>query len=267
MIATPHLPLLWIDKSRRRIPVFTKTVFRRCVIAVLIVLSARTALVSASSQDDIRAAIQKVADASNYSWTVVSVDRFRSVDSDGKVQKDGLTYLHFDEGDGGIYAYIKGDRIAVKLPQGEWQTIDEAVKAEGANGQPSEMRSIADGLRSLPTPIAMAQKRYKDLTNIQKTDDGYSADLTPEEVREFFPASTTNPSDPHPWRIEVNAKISVAFSIQDGMVTKMKMQQTGSYTVDGGDKRDVDSTTTVTFTNVGTTTIDVPAEAQAKLAS
>jgi hypothetical protein len=61
-----------------------------------------------------------------------------------------------------------------------------------------------------------------------------------------------------------DAKASIKFTIKDGNLTKFEMHVTGTRSFNGNDN-DVDQTTTTEIKDVGTTTIDVPADAKAKL--
>jgi hypothetical protein len=249
---------------------------RYCVLGVMAFMAARAALVSADPQDDIKAGLQKLADAPNYTWSTKSENAggggFGSGTTDGKVQKDGLTYVKMNRRNTDTEVYIKGDKIAVKNQDGTWQTLDEAISAaDDGNGGFNPMRMMGRMFQNYRTPVTLAQGQLDKLTNIQKTDDGYSGDLSPDAAKAVLnpfsgrPA-TTNPDDNNNApQIDVSdAKASVTFSIQDGAVTKIVMHVTGTVSFNGND-RDVDRTSTTDFTNVGSTTIDVPDDAKAKL--
>jgi hypothetical protein len=239
-------------------------------------MAARAALVSADPPDDIKAGLQKLADAQNYSWTTkienANGGGFGSGTTDGKAQQDGLTYVHMNRRNTDFEIYIEGQKIAVKGQDGTWQSLDDAANADDGNGGPNPMRFMSIMLRNFKSPIQQAKDQADKLTNIQKTDNGYSADLSPDAAKAVLnpfagrPA-TTNPDDNNNApQIDVSdAKASVTFSIQDGAVTKIVMHVTGSISFNGGDPRDVDRTTTTDFSNVGSTTIDVPDDAKAKL--
>ena len=104
---------------------FSESVSRHWVVAVLAVLASSAALVHADPQDEIRATIQKIADAPNYSWSATWVGNSGSDTLEGKLRKDGLIYLHGIRPSAELFVYIQGDKIAVKGPEGTWQTIDE----------------------------------------------------------------------------------------------------------------------------------------------
>lgn len=60
-----------------------------------------------------------------------------------------------------------------------------------------------------------------------------------------------------------DAKGSVKVWLKDGAVTKIAYNVKGTVTANGQD-RDIDRTTTIEFSEVGTTKIEVPAEAKEK---
>jgi hypothetical protein len=61
-----------------------------------------------------------------------------------------------------------------------------------------------------------------------------------------------------------NAKGSVTFWVTDGKLVKYQFHVSGTVSFNGND-RDVDRTTTIAITDVGTTKIDVPDDAKKKM--
>jgi hypothetical protein len=263
---------------------FRNGLSKHCIVAFVTALAASAALARADPQDDIKTAIQKLADAPNYSWTTTKTTHVGWFDSsetlEGKLQNDGLMCIQGIRRYAGFCIYIKGRKVAVKRPEGTWQTIVEATKDkdDDDNDGPNLGDFMVMALGSFPAPIKETQNSLKDLTNIQKTDDGYSADLTPDGAKRALnpvshPSATKPDDNSVPLLVVTNAKVSLTFSIRDAMVTKIKRHETGSIIVNGinmghiPNPGNMDDWTTTTFTNVGTTTIDVPADANAKLAS
>jgi hypothetical protein len=89
--------------------------------------------------------------------------------------------------------------------------------------------------------------------------DAYSGDLTEEGATSYVrfgrggDGSTVS-----------NAKGSVKFWLKDGVISKYEYKVKGTVTSNGND-REVDRATTVEIKDVGTTKVDVPAEAKKKL--
>jgi hypothetical protein len=125
-------------------------------------------------------------------------------------------------------------------------------------------------VQNVRTPATMSKDLVSKLDNIQKTDDGFSADLTPDAAKEQLTfrrrRPTTNPDANAPQIDVQNPKGAIKFSIKDGSLSKIEIHVTGTVSFNGNDN-DVDRTTTIEIKDVGTTKIDLPADAKAKLGS
>jgi hypothetical protein len=239
------------------------------IIMMTISLVAFSALVArADPKDDIQAALQKLADSPNYSWTTTIEGGFGRGPQEGKTQKDGLTWLSIQMRDNSYEILARDGKVAIKTPDG-WKTASE-IESSDDGDQPSPDRFAAMIGRNLRTPATQALEWTGKLQNIQKTDDGYTADLptdAAERLLTFRRRPTTNPDDSNAPQISVkNAKASATFTIKDGELTKMALHTSGTVTFNDND-RDVDRTMTTEFKDVGSTKIDVPADAKAKLGS
>jgi hypothetical protein len=148
-----------------------------------------------------------------------------------------------------------------------------AENNDDGGGPPPPERFAAMFAQNFKSPVEQAQGNLDNLQNIQKTDEGYTADLSADAAKNmlsFRPrrAATTNPDNGNPPpQMEVSdAKGSIKFSIKDGNLAAIEVHLTGTISFNGND-RDVDRTTTTQISSVGSTTIDVPDEAKAKLSS
>ena len=112
------------------------------------------------------------------------------------------------------------------------------------------------------------------LQNLQKTDDGYTADLSDEAAKELLsfrrraatqPDAQADPNAPPPPEI-TNPKATIKIWVTDGMLSKVELHTTGSVSFNGN-SIDVDRTATTEFKDVGSTKVDVPDDAKAKLGS
>src|SRR5437868_14917032 len=87
-----------------------------------------------STNDEVKAAAQKLAAAPNYSWhTTVETgpnSRFRPGPTEGKTEKDGYTFLFMVRGDNTIEAALKNNKAAFKR-EGEWQLTSEVTEDKG----------------------------------------------------------------------------------------------------------------------------------------
>lgn len=61
-----------------------------------------------------------------------------------------------------------------------------------------------------------------------------------------------------------NAKGMIKYWLKDGVVSKMEVKVSGTMS-SGGEDRDIERTTTYDIKDVGATTVEVPAEAKAKI--
>ncbi|MGA2440172.1 MAG: hypothetical protein ABSH08_04390 [Tepidisphaeraceae bacterium] len=247
---------------------------KRVVLGVVSVLALSAVSVHADPKDDIKTAVQKLADSPNYSWSTTTQGGFGRGPQDGKTQKDGYTSLTMQMRDNSFDIIIKGDKAAIKTDSG-WKSAAElmAENADDGGGPPPPERFAAMFAQNFKSPVEQTQGTLDDLQNIQKTDDGYTADLSADAAKKmltFRPrrAATTNPDNANPPpQMEVSdAKGSLKLAVKDGNLTQIEFHLTGTISFNGND-RDVDRTVTTDIKDVGTTTIDVPDEAKAKLSS
>jgi hypothetical protein len=244
---------------------------QRVLITTLSLLAFSAAAVQADPKDDIQSAIQKLADSPNYSWTRTVEGGFGRGPQNGKTQKDGLTWLSVQMRDNSYELITQGDKVAVKTDDG-WKSKADLTAAaandDGGGGPPSPERMLLFMVQNIKTPAETGKDLVNKLDNIKKTDDGYMADLTPDAAKDqlmFRRRRATTQPDANAPQVEVtNAKATITLTIKDGNLTKVEMHVTGTRSFNGNDN-DVDQTITTEIKDIGTTTIDVPADAKAKL--
>ena len=225
-------------------------------LATLLALSA-TAL--ASPKDDVTAAAKKLAEQPNYSWkaTVVVPEgaQFRAGPTEGKIEKDGVTFVTWTFGDNTTKAVVKGDKGAVTNQDGVWDSLADAEKEEGFG------RFRAVMARNIKPPGTQAADLATGAKDLAKDGDTYSGELTEETAKTLLTFGRRGAGG----GAEVsNAKGSVKFWLKDGALTKYEFKVKGSVSFNGND-RDVDRTTTVEISDVGTTKVTVPEGAKKKL--
>jgi hypothetical protein len=240
--------------------------FRRLIACAAIVVGS-AGLAHAAAQDDIQAALQKLADSPNYSWKTTVAGGFGAGDTTGKTQKDGLTTLSMTRQATTYEAVIQGEKAAVKTADG-WKSAADLAPAAGGGGAPNADRFLGMMVRNFKTPVDLALPTIPTLQNVQKTADAYTADLTEDAAKQLlFRPRRANAGGNAPPAPEIsNAKGTVKVWIADGAVTKIENHVTGTVSINGND-RDIDRTTTTEFSDVGSTTITVPDEAKAILAA
>jgi hypothetical protein len=213
-------------------------------------------LLAADPKDEVTSAAKKLGDKDNYSWkkTVVVPEgsRFRPGPTEGKAQKEGFTYVTMKFNEATTQVLLKGEKAAVTNPEGEWQSLSE-IDTEGPG------RFVQGMVRNLKTPPVEASELVSHAKDLKMEGDTYSGDLTEEGAKTYlrFTRGTDGPTIS-------NAKGSVKFWLKDGVISKYEYKVKGTRTFNGNDT-EVDRATTVEIKDVGTTKVDVPAEAKKKL--
>lgn len=231
----------------------------------LIVLAASAGLVRADAKADVQAAVDNLVNSDSYSWTTDVEGGFGAGTTQGKTQKDGYTTVSLTLRDNSYDVVIEGDKCAIKTQDG-WKSTAEILAAAddgGGGGGFDPDRFAARIAQNYQTPAAQAKEVADQLGDVKKTDDGYTADLSDDQAKRLLTfRRRRNPNAPGP-QIS-NAKGSVKYWINDGVLSKVELHVTGTVTFKDNDN-DVDRTTTIQFTDIGSTKIDIPAEAKAKL--
>jgi hypothetical protein len=246
--------------------------FYRALICSLSLVALVTSTVQADPKDDVQAAVQKLADSASYSWKTTTEGGFSRGPTTGKTEKAGFTFVSMSMRDTDYQMLLKDGKAVIKMPDNTWKTSAEVIAANPEGGPPDPSVFVARIAPNFKTPSQQAADNLDKLVNLQKTDDGYTADLTEQGAKDMMmgrrPNPSTNPSDAPQIDIS-NAKASVKLWITDGTISKMQIHVSGTITFNGND-RDVDRTVTTEISDVGTTTItstDAPDDAKAKLAS
>src|SRR5688500_7027175 len=106
---------------------------RRIFLSALFVAFAVTAF--ADPKDDVVKAAKALAEKPNYSWRSTAVvpesARFKPGPTEGKREKNGLTYLMISFGNSSIEAFLEGEKSIVKNQEGEWRSTAELENSEG----------------------------------------------------------------------------------------------------------------------------------------
>lgn len=223
-----------------------------CFVAAT-VLAGLAGSAYAQSKDDVKAAAKKLAEASGYSWKSSSSGQFSSP-VEGKTEKDGYTHISLTARDNTIEALIKGDSGAIKTSDG-WQSLSDLQNAEGRG------RFLGRMVRGIRTPADQALEILEHLGDLTESDGAVSGDLTEDGVKALAPFGRRRGGDGPAIN---NARGSAKFWIKDGQLVKYE------YTVQGSmrfrdEERDIDRTTTVEISDIGSTKVEVPEEAKSSL--
>jgi hypothetical protein len=217
----------------------------------LMLLAGSLLAADATPKDDVVAAAKKLDAQPNYSWkqnVVVPEDApFKPGPTEGKLEKDGVTYFTSSFGDNTTKIFLHGTNSAISNPDGGWQSAKEMESDEGPG------RFMGFLVRSFKAPAAQAEE-LAGTAELKAEGGVISGDMSEAGATSQFKfGKVTNP------------KGSVKFWLKDGQLAKYEFKLTGKADF-GGNEFDVDRDTTIEITNVGATKIEVPADAQKKLA-
>jgi hypothetical protein len=237
---------------------------RNLLCAAMILVAG--SIIAAEPKDDITAAASKLSDSPNYSWKTTTTmaggggggggGRMRPGPVEGKTQKDGLTTVSFTMGDNTMEAVVQGKKGAIKTEDG-WKSIDEMLQEEGRT------QFMARRVQNYKAPAAEVEDLVSKTKEITKGDDGFSGELTADGAKSLLTFGRRGGNGGNGPTVS-NAKGSVKFWINDGMITKYQVHVTGTVTFNDND-RDVDRTTTTEVKDVGTTKVEPSDEAKKKI--
>jgi hypothetical protein len=220
----------------------------------------------ADAAADVRSATRALAEAPNYSWTAtteIEGGQWTPAPVKGKAVKGGAAVITSERDGTTTTAVLQGTQGVASTDEG-WKTAEELRQAAGGGGgNRGGMR--AGALLRNPLPAASLAKLAEKSKDLKAGDGGaVSGELSEEGAKEFAllgrggrPGGQT-PPEPK------NAKGSVQFWLKDGQVQKARLKVSATLTVNGED-RDMARTTTWEIRDVGTTTVEIPAEAKKHL--
>jgi hypothetical protein len=238
--------------------------FGAITTTLVILLSASSA--RADAKDDAVAAAKKLLDSESYSWTTTSEGgaggQAGSTGADGKAQRDGLIMLNLKLRDISAQVFLQGDKGAFKTDDDGWKSLSEASDERGPE------RRIANLAKNYRPPAAQAGRLAERAPDLKKTDDGALTGTLPADVAKTLVerrVARAGGAGAGAGVMEIkDANATVKFWTDNGMLSKFQFHVTGVMSV-AGQEREFDRTTTVEFKDVGTTKIEVPEEAKAKM--
>ncbi len=233
---------------------------RNVLFTTLALLAGALLAAQAAPKDDVLAAAKKLGDQSNYSWkSTVEVAGGQGGrmggPTEGKTEKGGVTWLSMTRGENTMLAVLKGDKGALKTQDG-WQSVTEAAADEQGPG-----RWLGRMLQTFKAPAAQVEEIAGKTKELKQDGDVIAGDLTEDGAKDLLTLGGRGGANAP----EISgAKGSVKMWLKDGLLHKYELKVQGKITWNGND-RDVDRTTTVEIKDIGSTKIEVPAEAQSKM--
>ncbi|HUC86262.1 MAG TPA: hypothetical protein VL970_13780 [Candidatus Acidoferrales bacterium] len=217
----------------------------------LALLAGQLVAADSNPKDEVVAAAKKLGAQPNYSWkqnVVVPEDApFKPGPTEGKLEKGGVTYFTSSFGDNTTKIYLQSGQSAISNPDGGWQSAKELENDEGPG------RFMAFLVRAFKAPAGEAEELAGTAGELKADGDVIAGDMTEAGAKSQFRFGTVT-----------NPKGSVKFWLKDGQLLKYEFKLTGKAEFNGNEF-DVDRDTTTEITDVGTTKIEVPAEAKKKL--
>jgi hypothetical protein len=245
---------------------------RKLAVGMALALAfAAGSAVRAADVDDAQAAVKKLADAANYSWSsAVQGGRGNQTPVEYKAEKDGystFTYAGFQGGDP-TDIVMKGDKGVAKMADG-WKSMAELQKAADDAGGFSPEMMVLSRISSFAMPAAQAKGLLEKAKNVKKEGDSFSGDLAEASAKDLmtfrFPGRGGPGGGDVPTMTISNAKGTIKITTKDGAMNKMEVHLTGTRTFNE-QENPVDQTTTITIKDVGSTKVTVPDEAKKKMA-
>jgi len=231
-------------------------------LTALVALPAWTADLS----DEVKAAARKLADKPNYSWSAKvetaqqGQGRGFGAPPSGKTEKDGYTLLTYTMGERTVEAVRKGDKVAVKSGD-EWKSAEE-LAADSGDGAGNRQRFMGRMVQQAKLPASDAQELVGHVKDLKKDGDSYSATLTADGIKQMFSFGRRPGGEGGP--DTSGLKGTAKFWIKDGVLSKYETRIEGKMTF-GQNERDINRATITEIQEVGSTKIEVPAEAKKKL--
>jgi hypothetical protein len=219
-------------------------------------LASSVLLAHAAAKDDLEKAIQQLEQAGGYSWKATSESsQFNMGPTLGKIDKDGRALVSRTWGDNTIQSAHHGDKGATETQDG-WRSLAELEAEQGDN----RGRFRARMLRAFEPPAAQAAGLLKAAGDITPSDGAHVASLSEAKVKELMSFGGAGGQGP-----EISgAKGSVKFWVEQGMLKKYQYSVKGTMNWNNED-REIDRTTTVEISDVGTTKVELPEAAKAKM--
>lgn len=236
-------------------------------LTATLLLTAFPGVVFADAKDDVKAAVDKLTAAENYSWST-QVDmgadsQFRPGPIEGKALKDGTAMVTWKRGDNTTEAFVKDGKAVMKV-EGAWKTPEElAAASEGEGG--GRGRMMGGMLRNTKAPAAQAADLAGKVEKLEEKDGALTGTLSGETLNNLltFGGRRRDGSAPPAPK---DASGTIKFWVRDGVLTKMETHVKGTMSWNGED-RPIDRKTTTEISAVGSTKLEVPEEVSKKLAA
>jgi hypothetical protein len=208
----------------------------------------------------ISSAAKKLGQQPNYAWMTSTKEADgspgRLSNIEGKSEKDSLNYLSFAVGGIPVEVYLKGTNGAAKALD-NWMTLEEIAQTSGTAA------AVVRYLRGYKTPAGQSAELAANVKASKEEDGALVAELKDPGFRDLLLLGVRQRDGQEAPKIE-EAKGTAKFWTENGLLTKYEIHAEGKV-VTPDRNIDVDRTMTVKIKDAGSTKLDPPAEAKAKL--
>ncbi len=259
--------------NRRSIPTMKTT--------VLLALAAFLAFPSQGDDvaEEVKAAAQRLAEQPNYSWTTRTespqlqagrpAGRVGVGLPNGRTEKDGFTVLAYQVGDHTQEVVVKAGKVSIKSGD-EWLTADELKEnRDGSQGtRAGRAQLLVRRAQQFKKPATAARELIDRVKALTKDGDVYSGELTTEGIKQLLAVRGRLGAGAGVGPDLSRLKGSARFWVKDGVLAKFEQHIEGKMSgVRNSREVELNRTTTVAITDVGSTKVFVAAEAKKKLLS
>jgi hypothetical protein len=229
------------------------------------------------AKDEVKAAVKKLSEAGGYSWTSTfksqggpgggQAGRFQPGPMEGKTDKDGLIWVQTSFGDNKFEALVKKEKSAIKTPDGSWLSAEELrERAQQGGGQGG--RGFGGLMRGVRAPADQLAGIIEKTSELKSDGDAIAGKLTEEGAKELMSFGGGRRGQGGEGQARgpqiSGAEGSLKIWLKDGQLVKYEYTVKGTMTI-REQEIEMNRTTTVEIKDVGSTKIEVPEEAKAKL--
>jgi hypothetical protein len=243
------------------------------LIRGILVIALAVAWARADVKEDLTAAAKKLADSDNYSWTTGAQGPQGAIagGGEGKIQRDRLTMLNLGIRGETTMIVFKDGKGAFQSPGEPWKSVGGSDATTQATTQPAggggggDARMIANMIATYQPPAAQALNLIEKALELHQAEDGSIAGtLSADDAKALIQRRIVRGGGGGGAVAVREPAGELKFWASDGVLRKFQFHLTGKLDV-AGQQRDIDRTTTIEIKDVGTTKIEVPDEAKAKM--
>lgn len=214
---------------------------------------------------EVEQALLKLEAAESFSWVAMTIEETDGKDPkladtvEGKSVKGGWSRLSRPKTKKTTDAFLRGGRLALMTPQG-WKAVEVKEIAPGAAKPAKELRPAQDLLHA-NAPLAQAKVLLGRLQELECRENGlYSGRLAPLNVPIILEHAA---AVGHKIPAFEEPQVRVNFRINEGMLGSYELVVSGrNAKAKKGQGQGSLISMAVDFTDVGTTTLEVPDEAR-----